>query len=217
MRKPKEKIKLEIKAAYMGQYGTNDEEDTNGEFEVIEEVEEKYARSIGRLVISFSALEDRVDVDLATAISDRAYEPGYRIIKYLEFRQKIDLLRDDYFAFIKYCLTGKKQSKLLSEIKLIYLKLVELSEFRNIIAHANWQSLDEAGFVRYKSVENREGLGMNFRKIKITPSIILKFIRQNYAIASQLSSFRDKVWEADNKEEARRYKKANPRKIKKRI
>ena len=156
MKKLKERILLDTKHAYMGQYGESDDEAMLGEFETITEHHEKYARSIGALMISFSGMEDSVDVELATAISERAYEPGYRIIKYLEFRDKVNLWRDHYSAYIKGVLTDKKQAKFLAELKSIYLKLVELSEFRNKIAHANWSSLDKAGFVRYRSIENKE-------------------------------------------------------------
>ncbi len=206
MRKPKEKIKLDTKLSYMGQYGYSDDIKDEGEFETLKKVEEKYAKSIGMLMISFSELEDTTDKDLATAINERAYEPGYRIIKYLEFREKIDLLKDDYSAYIKYVFEGKKQVQFLAELKLLYLKLIELSEFRNKIAHANWLSLDKEGFVRYKIVENKVEAGMSFHKVKMTPSIIIKFIRQNYAVSNRLGLFRDKLWETNNRQVAKRYK-----------
>lgn len=206
MRKPKEKIKLDTKLAYLGQYGESEAPEDAGEFEALEQVEKKYAKSIGMLMISFSELEDTVDRDLATAINERTYEPGYRIIKYLEFREKIDLLKDDYSAFIKYFFEGIKQVQFLSEVKVLYAKLVELSEFRNKVAHANWSSLDNAGFVRYRSVENKAEAGMSFQKVKMTPAIIIKFIRQNSAVSNRLGNFREKLWDANNRQEARRYK-----------
>lgn len=208
MRKLKQKIKLESKNALIGQYGGNDSLDFEGEFEVIEKHQGKYAKSIGHLIISFSFLEDVVDKDLATSINERAYEPGYRIIKYLEFRNKIDLLRDQYAHYIKVCCVRHKKEKLLSELHVIYLKLIELSEFRNKIAHANWASLDKAGFVRYQAKEDRgsEAGGMIFEKFKMTPSVVLKFIRQNQAVSSKIDLFREKVWEAARLEQYRLYK-----------
>jgi hypothetical protein len=151
-------------------------------------------------------MEDSVDRDLATAINERAYEPGYRIIKYLSFRDKINLLRDDYSAYIKAVCIDKKQETLLAELKIIYSKLSELSEFRNKVAHANWASLDNDGFVRCKVVENKEDMGMVFEKVKMTPSVLIKFIRQNNSVSRKLSEFREKVWQAYTMEEARRYK-----------
>ena len=102
MRKPKEKIKLDIKKINLGQYDCSDDTEVIGEFETIENQHAKYANSIGSFIISFSQLEDTVDNDLATAINERAHEPGYRIIKFLSFRDKINLLKDDYSSHIKY-------------------------------------------------------------------------------------------------------------------
>jgi len=207
MKKLKGKILLDTKHAAMGQYGQSDDIEMLGEFETILDHYEKYAKSIGALMISFSGMEDSVDVELATAINERAYEPGYRIIKYLEFRDKINLWKDHYSAYIKGILSGKKQLKFLAEMKAIYLKLVELSEFRNKIAHANWSSLDNAGFVRYRSVENKDiSGGMSFEKVKMTPGVIIKFVRQNDAISTKINEFREKFWEAKNMESRKNYK-----------
>jgi hypothetical protein len=204
MKKPKEKIILESKFSRMGQYGGSEDDNTVGEFEVLEDQREKYSKSIGALIISFSELEDSVDRDFASSINERSYEPGYRIIKYLEFRDKINLLRDDYIAFINAVCPDPKKPRLLAELRIIYLKLVELSEFRNRVAHANWASLDDAGFVSCKIVENKLATGIGFEKVKITPGVMIKFIRQNNAVSRKLSELREKIWEADRIEQARR-------------
>lgn len=205
MRKPKERIKLETKRVYLAQYGGTEDETVEGEFETIANQHAKYASSIGSFVISFSELEDTVDNDLATAISDRTHEPGYRIIKYLSFRDKINLLNDDYSAFIKFLESKSSKTRLLAELKIIYNKLCELSEFRNKVAHANWLSLDTSGFVRTKIVENRDDIGMQLEKVKMTPGVLVKFRKQNEALSNKLSLFRDKVWDAHNRDDRRRY------------
>lgn len=215
MRKPKEKIKLESKFSRMGQYGGSDDENTVGEFETLDQQRDKYSKSIGALMISFSELEDSVDKDFANSISDRTYEPGYRIIKYLDFRDKINVLRDGYIALIKGICPKPRQDKYLAELRIIYLKLVELSEFRNRVAHANWASLDDAGFVSCKIVENKQDFGIGFEKVKITLSVMIKFIRQNDAVSRKLSEFRDKIWESDRVECAKRYKEMEKERAKK--
>ena len=207
MRKPKEKIKLDIKKINLGQYDCSDDTEVIGEFETIENQHAKYANSIGSFIISFSQLEDTVDNDLATAINERAHEPGYRIIKFLSFRDKINLLKDDYSSHIKYLESVLEKNRLLSELEIIYNKLCELSEFRNKVAHANWQSLDLAGFVRTKIIENKEDSGLQFVKIKMIPGVLVKFRKQNESLSNRLSSYREKVWEAHRKEEYRRYRK----------
>ncbi len=86
---------------------------------------------------------------------------------------------------------------------------MELSEFRNRVAHANWSSLDKAGFVRSKIIENKEEYGMSFEKIKMTPGVLIKFIRQNNSVSNKLDPFTDKIWEIHNKEERQRYRQTN--------
>jgi hypothetical protein len=207
MRKPKEKIKLETKKVNFGQFGEAEDDSVTGEFESIDDKYLEYSNAIGSFIISFSDMEDSVDTDLATAINERAHEPGYRIIKYLNFRNKINLLRDDYVAFIKYLTSESDKKRLLNEIKIIHDKLCELSEFRNKVAHANWNTLDTSGFVRTKILENKEDPGMQFLKVKMTPLILLKFRRQNDAISNRICVYREKVWEAYRKEQSQIQKK----------
>jgi hypothetical protein len=141
-----------------------------------------------------------LDVDFAKSIHDSSYESGYRIIKYLSFRDKVNLLHDDYVAFIKYCCTGNKQIKLLEEINVIFSKLKELSEFRNKIAHANWYSLNKNGFVICRAIENKGEAGMLLEKVKMTPGVLMKFTRQNYSVSNNLGEIREKIWDTINKE-----------------
>lgn len=207
MRNPKEKIRLEIKKFMVGQYGGTEDDAVVGEFETIENQYKKYAGAIGSYIISFAQLEGAVDNDLATAINERAHEPGYRIIKYLSFRNKVNLLLDEYTAFIKYCLMGQVRARLITEVKVIHKKLCELSEFRNRVAHANWESLDAAGFVRTKIIESKDDVGMEFEKVKMTPGVLSKFRRQNEAMANRLDLFRERMWAANNRQSARMYRK----------
>jgi len=207
MKKPKEKIKLENRNVLMGQYGP-EEEDWEDSFDQMVGKEDKYSKSIGAFLLSFSDLEKTVNIDLATSINERAHEPGYRIIKYLNFRTKIDILNDDYVSFIKVILdSSKRKTKLLDEAKTIYMKLQELSQFRNKVAHADWTSLDKKGFVITRIAESEKEGGMYFKKTKMTPGVIIKFTRQNYALSNKLSLFRDKVWEANRIQENKIYKK----------
>lgn len=208
MRKPNEKIELNTKRVTLGQYDCSDEVEVVGEFETIENQHSKYANSIGSFIISFSELEDTVNNDLATAINEGAHDPGYRIIKYLNFRNKINLLNDDYSMSIKFLESKSTKKRLLFELKTIYNKLSELNEFRNKVAHANWQSLDLSGFVRTKIVESKDendNAGIQFEKVKMTPGVLIKFRKQNESMSNKLGLFREKVWNSHNREERRRY------------
>lgn len=201
MRKPKERIKLEIKKVSLAQYGGTEDETVVGEFETIENHHAKYASSIGSFIISFSELEHAVDNEVATAISASAHEPGYRIIKYLTFRDKANFFNDHYFAFIKFLESEATKLRLLTELRMIFNKLCELSEFRNKVAHADWLSLDTSGFVRTRIVENRDDIGMQLEKVKMTPGVLVKFRKQNESLSHRLDSFRDRVWNTHNRED----------------
>ena len=88
---------------------------------------------------------------------------------------------------------GARKEKMLNELNNIYKKLCELSEFRNKVAHADWQSLDKSGFVRTKIVEDKNNVGMQLEKVKMTPGILIKFRRQNEALSKKIDIFRDKI------------------------
>lgn len=199
------KISLIGKKVPLGQYGEETEsvlKDTTP----IEEKIDSYSKAIGGFLLSFSDLEASVDNDLATAINERSHEPGYRIIKYLKFKSKIDLLKDEYTNFISYLIAGVQKNKLIEEINYIHKKLVELNSFRNKVAHADWNSLDDDGFVRTKIEQSKTKGGINLKKIKMTPSVLLKFRRQNIAIGNKIYEFRDKVWYEYQKSEIKREK-----------
>lgn len=183
----------------MGQYGESEDENSIGEFETLEEREPEFAKSVGMLIFSFSNLENATDNDLATSINERGHEPGYRIIKYLNFRTKINLWKDDYYSLVKLSCPKNKQITLIKKIDEVHAKLVELSEFRNKVAHANWQSLDVNGFVRTKITEDRDLGCISFEKVRMTPGILIKFIRQNNSLANKLYSLREEIWEVVRK------------------
>lgn len=188
-RKFEEKIPLEREMEQLEQYGRPWGDRTYQQ-------EENYSRAIGRFFITFSALETALDHMIITAISDRADEEGYRIIKYLEFRDKINLSKDEYQRRISFM--GKERLKKSLQGKLISIirKLEEISEFRNKIAHANWESLSESGFVRVRVKEDKTGEGIHFEKIKITPLIIGKFIRQAESLVNKIDDFSDLALES---------------------
>jgi NADH dehydrogenase FAD-containing subunit len=92
MRKPKDKIKLDKKYVIVSQYGGEEDNIDYDYNNIIYKEWDKYAFSIGRLIIYFSELEESVNNDFATLINERAHDPGLRIVKYLEFREKVDIL-----------------------------------------------------------------------------------------------------------------------------
>ncbi len=177
-----QRIELETEIELLEQFGR-----PFGELTTIQE--NTYSLAIGKFILAFSYLETSLDHMLITAISDRADEPGYRIIKYLTFRNKINLANDEYRRMISFVRTERKKNSLNSKLKTITKKLEEISEFRNKVAHANWESLSEHGFVRVKIVDDKTGEGIHFVKAKLTPGVMNRFSRLAIKWADEVNEF----------------------------
>ena len=188
MRKPNEKIPLDTTEDALEQYDHYSDEE-------IFLKQNNYARAIGTFIIAFSELEASLDSLIANSIEDRGDDPGYRIIRYLKFRDKINFSADQYKQLIHIkktyeSLSNKDAEKLNSQLNIINSKLGELSEFRNKIAHANWMTLDNQGYVRTKIILNDEYF-VAFTKIKLSPNVILKFTRQCASLANKINLLKE--------------------------
>jgi len=188
MRNPKKKIPLEREKEILDQYGR-----PFGDEDFLKK--RGYPQAIGNFLISFSHLETSLDHLIITMISDRSDEPGYRVVKYLNFRNKIKLAKEEYWQAINFISQKRLKEKNKKQFEIIFKKLTELSEFRNKIAHANWMTLDERGYVRVKVGENSGQGGVQFENIKMAPILLYKFTRQAHAVADRIDSFQEKVFE----------------------
>lgn len=188
LRKPKQKIPLEREKEALEQYASSwfDEEYIK---------EKRYAQSIGNFLILFSVLEEALNSYIARLENERSDDPGYRILKYLNFRNKIFFAKDLSMQIILFSQNGNMKVRNKKKLDIVISKLIEISEFRNKIAHANWSTLGRRGYVRVSIKENYEEGGIEFENIKITPGVINKFSRQVRAITDQIDSFVDEIWE----------------------
>lgn len=189
MRKPKNKISLETAIKELDQYDLFDAD-------LIFSRHKNYSAPIGMLLISFSRLEYFLNYMIARSINDRSDEPGLRVIKYLEFKDKINLASDLYIRLINSISNSTIKNQKRDKLKIIINKLIEISEFRNKIAHANWMTLDKEGFVRVDIREDKSGGGVVFKSIKITPLIIRKFIRQTDSLVKIINNFIESIGKA---------------------
>lgn len=189
MRKPNVKIQLLTEKEPLEQYDS-----PYGE--VIEVRQNDYAIGIGRFLIAFSYLENALDSLIAQSIHSNTDEPGYRVIKYLNYRNKVNLASDTHKQMISFIQKEILRKSTTKNLNIIIEKLVELGEFRNKIAHANWMTVDKKGYVRVKIGEDSNRGGVIFNKAKITPGIIYKFTRQCHAVANRIDSFKEKIWQS---------------------
>ncbi|OGG73953.1 hypothetical protein A3A40_03490 [Candidatus Kaiserbacteria bacterium RIFCSPLOWO2_01_FULL_54_20] len=153
--------------------------------------EKKYSHAIGSFLMAFSYLETALDHLIISSISDRSDEPGYRIIKYLRFRDKTNLANDEYLQLISFIRDKRRKRGYNSKLNKTKKSLEELSEFRNKLAHANWESLTEKGFVRVGTFEDKEGGGVQFKTLKMTPGVINRFTNEVIKTANNIDEWFD--------------------------
>ena len=152
----------------------------------IEKVSGKYSKLIGEFIIEFSRLESELNIAIAEAFFDDDHDTGYTILAKLDFSDKTDLF---YKMYLKIA-TATENNK-LSPLKKIKKQLIEISEFRNKLAHANWSTLTKDGFVRTKiTVDNSDGF-VRFVKVKILPGNIQEFIDKIDSLIDQIDGYKD--------------------------
>jgi hypothetical protein len=200
MKKPNQKIALDRREDPLEQYDFIDDE-------IIYRQKDKYAQSIGTFILTFSGLENALDRLIIESVSPRSNDLGFRIVRYLEFIDKIKLAKDQYEEGVRFLNDKKKRGKNERLLKIITQKLIEISEFRNKVAHANWMTLDKSGFVRVDNKENKDSGGIVFKMVKMTPSVICKFTRQADAVESLIEKFQESLNEDFNWGERKLYNK----------
>lgn len=164
--------------------------------EVLEKWEGQYAYHIGKLLISFSALEHSLEVQLANLINERGHDEGLLMVKDLEMHHKIELFYNLSFQYIYFKFdTSKRRPKLLAKLTNMRKQLEASSELRNKVVHAKWTTLDDEGYVRVDTRTDKNNGLIRFRKFKITASILHNASRRMLGQATTLESFVDtELW-----------------------
>ncbi len=165
--------------------------DFGGDFESYKDLPKKYFKEIGIFMISFSFLENALNIIVSEILSDRAHDTGYRVISTLSMRNKIEFFYSIFLNFISVT----DQEKLKKKLKVIQKELTTISEFRNALAHANWSTLKRDGYVRTKITTNRDDGRIVFKNIKVTPQIISTATKQISSLIVCLEEFSDLVHE----------------------
>jgi len=173
--------KIQEKIEHMEQYDYVDDS-------YVVEVEDKYAPYIGIFLMRFSALEHSLNIRIANRLGDDWHSTGYMIIERLTISNKINLFTKLYSELLSF--QGKKGKE---KLKLIVKLLEDLNKFRNSIVHSNWATLDKEGYVRTRiEIDNDIGQ-VNFKKVKITKSIINQKISSVIKTIDSLETFSEKA------------------------
>lgn len=145
------------------------------------------------LFISFSALESSLNMLVAEAINNRSHDLGYQVIKSLTYQNKVKLAKDLYLNQLSFVSKKQLKERYKREFDIIYKKLLELGQFRNKVAHANWVTLDKNGYVRTKIDLDDSGT-IQFIKVKITPQMMQKFTNQCHIFSCRIDKFLNKFY-----------------------
>lgn len=150
----------------------------------IDSEEKILAPLIGSLLINFSRLEQVINTSLSDMISLATHQVGYVIIKDLDAMEKVRILRRLVVSHLSAI-----ESKNLELFQEIYKRIVNCVEFRNTIAHANWNTLDKDGFVRVKMTSGKNDGSVIFQKEKLTPQVIEEMTKEMFDTEDLLEEF----------------------------
>lgn len=193
MRNIKEEIKKEVKTV---PFNSDDGYCEDRELSKREEV--KLQEGIGKLLMSFSFLEQSLNDALCYLINNRTDSVGILIIRKMFFKQKLNLYKDMIFELITNCVSNPaKNKRILDKANNIIRKAEELSEFRNRIVHTDWTTVDIDNFYTVSiETDNKKETNIHYKKMKITPSIIIKFVRQNEALRDKLYELVEDIYQS---------------------
>ncbi|MDD3006365.1 MAG: hypothetical protein PHX30_02155 [Candidatus Pacebacteria bacterium] len=158
--------------------------------EYLEKVADKYFLLIGKFLVSFSILEQELNIAIADFLHDDSHETGFVIIEKLTTSNKIDLFYKMYVRLESF--NNKKHKAILDKLR---NRLNELNTFRNSIVHANWQSLSKDGYVRAKIVVDTDEGFVKFKKVSMTPKTIRQKIKEIDSLSEKINQYKEKAFQ----------------------
>jgi len=111
---------------------------------------------IGEVIMYFNGLESDLNSLLCEWFSDRTDSMGLIVMGSMSYSTKVNLLMrlcDDFHLAMKKSTVGYQA---------IITNLNECSRLRNMVAHANWESMDEEGFAFVKLKISKNGLKQEY-------------------------------------------------------
>lgn len=157
------------------------------EDDYIEKVYDKYSKLIGAFMIKFSELEHELNIAIAETFFDDDHSVGYRVIKNLNFINKIELFYEIHLEIATHVCEKDKIN-----LKKIRAGLDEIRIFRNQLVHANWQTLTKKGFVRTKIDSDKNEGNIQFINIQMLPKTISKFTNKVDSLTLKIWSYKEK-------------------------
>lgn len=142
---------------------------------------------IGDFFISFSQFEHEINTSLAELIMHSSHDIGYVLIRNMEMMEKITVFTDLLYQYMSVV-----ESKNKELLKVIKNSMIEIVEFRNKVAHANWNTLEKGDYVRVKIKPSKETGFITFTKEVLGPKVIKTFIKKIENTSDNLYSLLEK-------------------------
>lgn len=116
---------------------------------------------IGEVVMCATALERSIGSCICEMITDRTDGPGLIVIQKLQFSGKLDLLKrlaEDFQLTFEKAAPGF--AGLITE-------LLECARLRNLVVHAEWDSMNEEGFTFVRLKDSSSGLMQEYVQFSV--------------------------------------------------
>lgn len=148
----------------------------------------KYGEVLGQFFMEFSALEHELNIAIADIISECSHDAGYQIMEQMNIRNKIDLFYRLYNALESH--TDKRGKEKLKDIK---NSLNSVNTFRNLLAHANWQTIKKDGTVSTRFSSDKESGLIKFKNIVVKPKDIRIKIKETKRLTNKIWNYKEKT------------------------
>ena len=148
----------------------------------------KYSSLIGEFIMKFSYLEHEIEIAIAEFVSERCHDVGYLFITKIDrMSDKIDLFYK-YYKNLEHCIEKER-----TQLKEIVKAITSMSEFRNKLAHAKWQSIQKDGRIRVKIKSNKSTGVIQFKNEIIKPKDIRTKIEEIDSLINKIDEYREEV------------------------
>jgi hypothetical protein len=138
---------------------------------------------IGLVIMYFNGLEKQLDSLLCQIFSDRTDAPGLIILQNMQYSAKVNL-------FSRF---SDELHRDVGEVPPSYKGLLDnlrnAAKQRNIIAHADWESMDDEGYA-YSTIRFSDG-GMEQEYIQLTSATLESIIEAIQDVRDQLLRYWD--------------------------